>query len=140
MFKHIMVPVDMAHEENMDRATKAAADMAKLYDARLTMVSISGGPLASKEHSSRTSPRMVEDYAREQGETHGIEIGTHVLDAHDVSVDIDRKLLEAIEKMEADLVVMATHQPGWLDYLVNSHGGRLASHAPISVLVVRNPD
>lgn len=140
MFKHIMVPVDMAHEENMDRAAKAAADMAKLYDARLTMVSISGGPLASKEHSSKTSPQMVEDYAREQAETHGVEIGTHVLDAHDVSVDVDRKLLDAIEKMEADLVVMATHQPGWLDYLVNSHGGRLASHAPISVLVVRNPD
>lgn len=140
MFKHIMIPVDMAHEENMDRAAKAAVDMAKINDAKLTMVSISGGPLAGKEHSSRTTPEMVETYAKQQAEKHDLEIGTHVLDAHDVSVDLDRKLLDAIEKIDADLVVMATHQPGWLDYLVNSHGGRLASHAPVSVLVVRNPD
>lgn len=139
MFEHIMVPVDMAHEENMDRAARIAADQAKLYDAKLTMVSISGGPLAGKEHSSRTEPRMVEDYAKEQAEKHGLEIATHTLDSHDISVEVDSKLLEAIEKLGADLVVMATHQPGWVEYLVNSHGGRLASHAPVSVMVVRNP-
>ncbi|WP_167853455.1 universal stress protein [Roseovarius aestuariivivens] len=139
MFKHIMVPVDMAHEENMDRAAKAAADLAKLYDAKLTFVSISGGPLSGKEHSSKSEPQLLEDYAKSQAEEHGVAIDTHTLDSHDVSVEVDRKLLEAIEKMGSDLVVMATHQPGWLDYLVNSHGGRLASHAPISVMVVRNP-
>lgn len=139
MFKHIMIPVDMAHEENMERAAKAAADLAKLHDAKLTMVSISGGPLAGKAHSSESSPEMVESYAKAQGDKHGVEIGTHVLESHDVSVDVDRKLLDAIEMIGADLVVMATHQPGWLDYLVNSHGGRLASHAPVSVFVVRNP-
>ena len=127
MFKHIMVPVDMAHEENMDRAAKAAADLAKLYDAKLTMVSISGGPLAGKEHSSKTEPQLVEEYAKEQAQKHDVKIGTHTLDSHDMSVEVDRKLLDGIEQMNADLVVMATHQPGWLDYLVNSHGGRVRS-------------
>jgi nucleotide-binding universal stress UspA family protein len=60
-------------------------------------------------------------------------------EAPDPAVEVDRKLLAIIQESGADLIVMATHQPGWIEYLVNSHGGRLASHAPVSVFVVRDP-
>ena len=40
LFKHIMVPVDLAHEGQLDRALGVAADLAGHYGARVTYVGV----------------------------------------------------------------------------------------------------
>ena len=47
------------------------------------------------------------------------------------------RTVEAVHETGADLVVMASHIPGIADAIWPSHGGRLASHADVSVFVVR---
>jgi nucleotide-binding universal stress UspA family protein len=45
--------------------------------------------------------------------------------------------MKAIDKIGADLVVMASHKPGFLEHIFSSHGGYIAQHATCSVFVVR---
>ena len=50
---------------------------------------------------------------------------------------MDAALLEAISATGADLVIMASHVPGVAEYVLGSHGGHLAVHAPCSVMLIR---
>lgn len=137
MFNHILVPVDLAEKGTVLRAIAVASDQARLYSAQLTLVSVTGGLQAKVSHSSETYARLLAEFAAEKAEEHGVRMESRVYDVPDPSVEVDRKLLEAIGDLGVDLVVMASHQPGWVEYLVNSHGGRLAAHAPVSVFLVR---
>lgn len=38
---------------------------------------------------------------------------------------------------KSDLVIVASHKPGLLDYVIGSTASRVVSHCPVSVLVVR---
>jgi nucleotide-binding universal stress UspA family protein len=57
----------------------------------------------------------------------------------DPAVELDDKLLEAIEETDADLVVMASHVPGVADrlHLISSNAAWIVKHADVSVFVVR---
>ena len=137
MFKHIMVPVDLAEKDTLDRGMQVAADLAQHYGAGVTLVSVTGGLQAKVSHSARKYAEKLEDFAAEWAGQTGVQIETQVYDVPDPSVEVDRVLIRAVEETGSDLIVMATHQPGWVEYLVNSHGGRLASHALVSVMLVR---
>ena len=77
-------------------------------------------------------------FADEIAKANAIAVESRNYGVPDPSVEVDRKLIQLIEELDVDLIVMASHQPGWVEYIVNSHGGRIASHAPISVFVVRD--
>jgi len=138
MFTHIMVPVDMAEKDRLTKAVDVAADLAKHHGARLTLISVSGGLQGRVSHYHSEYGRLLEEFAQEISHRHGCEVHSHNVSVPDPSVEVDHKLLQLIEELDIDLAVMATHQPGWVDHFVNSHGGRLARLAPISVFVVRD--
>ncbi len=46
-------------------------------------------------------------------------------------------ILDMAEKVEADLIVMASHRPELQDYLLGPNAARVVRHAKCSVLVVR---
>ena len=51
---------------------------------------------------------------------------------------IHEEVLAAIDKIGADLVVMASHAPDKIrEFLVGSHADRIVRRSPVSVLVVR---
>lgn len=137
MFQHIMAPVDLAEKDRLQKAVQVAADLAGHYQARMTLVSVSGGLQGKVSHSHEEYGRRLALYADEIAAAHTIQVDSLNYGVPDPSVEVDQKLIEAIGDLGADLVVMASHQPGWVEYFVNSHGGRLASHAKISVLLVR---
>jgi len=68
---------------------------------------------------------------------HGHKATSHSIVSHDPAADLDKSLMKACEEINADLVVMASHVPGVADYLFPSHGGEMARHAGVSVMVVR---
>ncbi|QGX99602.1 universal stress protein [Roseovarius faecimaris] len=137
MFKRIMVPVDMATADTLTHAVDVAADLAKHYGATLGLISVSGGLQGRVSHSHERYGEKLADFAAEMGARNDIEIGSRNISVPDPSVEVDQVLLEQIEAQEVDLVVIASHQPNWTDIFVNSHGGRLARRAPVSVFVVR---
>lgn len=136
MFKHIMVPVDLAHTEALQSALKVAADLAEQYDARLTYVGVTGAQPSAIAHNPAEFGKKLADFAEEQKAKHAIShTSAHVITAHDPTVELDHALEDAVRKLEADLVVMASHIPRHFDF--GSHGGRVASHTGASVMLVR---
>lgn len=137
MYKKIMVPVDLAHADRLDKALTTAADLSKHYKIPVCYVGITAttpGPVA---HTPEEYNSKLEAFAKEQGTKHGIDASAHTKISPDPSVDLDETLITALKEIDADLVVMASHVPGVPEHIFASNAGYLASHAPVSVLVVR---
>lgn len=137
MFKHIMVPVDLGHADKLDKALAIAADLARLYNASLTVagvVSTAPGPVG---HNPAEYAARLGDFAQAQTDKRGIACKPLALTSHDPAVDLDQRLKQAAEETGTDLVVMASHVPGFRDHFFGSNAGYLATHLGISVFIVR---
>lgn len=137
MFKTIAVPFDLAHAEKQAKAISAAADLAKHYGASLTLIGVTSNTPSSTAHNPEEFTAKLAEYAAAQSAVHGVTIDTHSTVSVDVTVDLEKKLNAAIHEIGADLVVMASHEPGFRDYLFRSHSGKLATHTDLSVMIVR---
>lgn len=136
MFKHIMVPVDLAHPDALQSALKVAADLAVHYGARVSYVGVTGPQPSSVAHNPEEFGAKLADFAAAQKAKHGIpETAAHAVTSHDPAVEIDHVLERAVSDLDADLVIMASHIPRHFD--LGSHGGRVASHTSASVMLVR---
>ncbi|AVO38189.1 universal stress protein [Pukyongiella litopenaei] len=137
MFSKIMVPVDLTHGGKLGRALEVAADLARHYGAEICYVAVTAatpGPLA---HNPKEFAARLDDFARSEADRRGVTATSHSVVSHDPAVDLDTALLAARKETGADLVVMASHVPGIADWLVPNHGGHMAQHAGVSVMIVR---
>ena len=137
MFTKIMIPVDLGHTDQMEKALAIAAEIAKRHGAEAHIVGVTqSGPT----EIARTPEAFAEElaaFAAAHSETLGIEFKTRSEVSHDITVDLDDALELAAEAIGADLIVMASHVPGLSDYVFSSNAGYLASHLKMSVFVVR---
>ena len=137
MFKRIMVPVDLAHKDRLDKALTCAADMARHYGATVVYVGVAAATPGSIAHNPKEFADKMSAFAAEQAQKAGITAEGLALTSHDPATDLDPTLLKAVEDTGADLVVMASHVPNLTDYIWPSNGGTVATRAKVSVLVVR---
>jgi len=137
MYKHIMVPVDLRHPDTMQKALLAAAELAKLWGAEAHLVSVSGAPTSDVAHDPEEFADKLRRFAADASRHYGVTFRARAELTADPAVDLDTTLRDAVAELGADLVVMASHVPTLWDYLVASHAGHLASHAEVSVFVVR---
>ncbi len=137
MFKRIMVPVDMRHVGGLEKALGCATDLAKQYGATVVYVGVSAATPGSVARTPAEFATKLEAFARSQADARGITAEAHPVTSHDPAVDLDPTLLKAVAETGADLVVMASHVPNITDYVWPSNGGSIASHAKVSVMVVR---
>ncbi len=138
MYAHIVVPVDLAHKDKLERSLKCAAELAGHWGARVTYVGVTSTAPGKLAHNPEEYSEKLARFAASQGELHGIKADAHAAVSHDPSVDLDRTLLDAIGSLGADLVVMQSHVPNITDYVWASHGESIAGHADVSVMLVRN--
>lgn len=137
MYKRIMVPVDLAQSDTQEKAIGVAADIARLYQAPITFVGVTETAPGAVARNPEEYGRKLADFARREAAERGIVADARSYVANDPAVELDDTLLEAARDVGADLVVMATHAPRLTDRLFGSHGGGVASHAGVSVLLVR---
>jgi nucleotide-binding universal stress UspA family protein len=137
MYNKIMVPVDLAHVERLDKALKTAADLGQHYSIPVCYVGITPLTPSSIAHNPVEYGEKLADFGRRQAEKYGHEAMTKAYASHDPAVDLNDTLLAAVKEIGADLVVMASHVPGLAENLWPSHGGKVASHSDASVFVVR---
>lgn len=138
MFKHIMAPVDLLHIERLERALAVTAEEARHHGASVTFVSVTiAGPsrVASGPEEFRAK---LEQFVATQNRLHGIAARAHPVFSNDPTTDVDDALLNAVETLGADLVIMASHEPGLIEYFWPSNGGKIASHSKASVFLVRD--
>ncbi|MEL6217754.1 MAG: universal stress protein [Pseudomonadota bacterium] len=137
MFKKIMVPVDLSHTERMEKALTVAADLAKHEGAEAHLVGVTqSGPTAVAD-TPEDFANAMSDFATQRSEAAGITFTPHTEVSHDIAVDLDATLERAAKALGADLIVMASHVPGFAEHIFASNAGYLASHSDLSVFVVR---
>lgn len=137
MFRTILVPVDLEHLDRLDKALSVAAALADQFDARVRYLGVAPetpGPLG--RNPAEFAAKLTA-FAADQAKTRGIRADAHPVAAHDVAAELNEALLTAAKEDEADLIVIGSHVPGWLDRLWPSHGGSVAARASCSVFVVR---
>jgi nucleotide-binding universal stress UspA family protein len=146
----VLIPIDLQHESSWKTALPAAVAQARLLGGKVYLMTVvpqitsgldwryavrgeTGGSLAYNitDLVKEAHERLVE--LRDQNvppELAGDVIATHGT--------IYQEIVEAAEKLPADLIVMASHRPTLKDYLLGPNAARVARHAKSSVHIVRD--
>lgn len=137
MYSDIMVPVNLAHLDELERALKVAGDLAGHYQATVHYVGVTAALPSEVAHNPTEYAARLQQFADGQATRHRITAQAHALTSHDPTADLDLVLEHAEDSIRADLVVMASHLPGFGDRIFGSHGGHMVKHSKISVFIVR---
>jgi nucleotide-binding universal stress UspA family protein len=140
MYKSILVPVDLAE-----------ADLAKpAIDAAVTFANLSGGTVRLVYVRSLVPVTYMEfvpsDFDTIQQEEAEAKLGAIAaeipLPPEQVSAkvlvgSVHGEVLAEAEASGADLIIVASHEPGMLVYVIGSNASTIVRRAKCSVLVVR---
>ena len=138
MYEHIGVPVDLAHRGKLDKALRTAGMLAATFRARISLLGVTAPQPTEAAHSPKELAARLEALAAEMAEQFDRPVQAHVQLVGDPASDLDKVLNSQFHSLGVDLVVMASHVPGFRDYIFHSHAGFLASHTDLSVFVVRD--
>ena len=137
MFNKIMVPVDLAHMGELEKALTVAADLSRHYGSALCYVGVTTSQPSAVARTPEEYELKLRAFAHEHAPDSGHEPTARVYKSHDPAADLDDILVQAIDDVGADLVVMATHLPTHLDAIMPSNGAKIAKHTEASVFLVR---
>lgn len=137
MFKKILFPVDLQHVDKLDRALHVVGKLARDTGATVVYMGVTSSVPGPVAHTPEEFGRKLEDFASKQASEYGIEGEAKTVVAGDPRIDVDDRIVDGARDAGADLIVMQTHKPDFMDYVWHSNGERVASHAPVSVFLVR---
>ena len=142
MYKEILLAVDLNDIECQRKAIDTTIGLARAFGARV--------------HVQSTLPNfgmpIVATYFPKDFESKALESAKKALHdfikqnfPEDLTVQqivdcgtIYKEILSCAKQIEADLIVMASHRPGYENYLIGPNASRVTRHANCSVLVVRD--
>ena len=136
MFKKILVPVDLTHNELGVQMIKLAKEIGgDSTEIVLTHVVHDIPAYAAVEISSEILDKThkwakaeIEKLAKDNGVTGAADL------RHGSA---GSAILEAAAEHGVDLIVIGSHKPGMADYFLGSTAGRVVRHAQCPVLVMR---
>ena len=138
MYKRILVPVDLDHADKLTKALDLAGETAKRNGAEVVYVDVVDAvpTTTSRTEGERMTDRLAQ-FASDEGKRHGIKATDKVVLRSDLHLNVGADIVEAAKEAECDLIVMASHIPGFKDHFLSSNAGYVAAHAPLTVFVVR---
>ena len=140
MYKSILVPVDLAEDELAAPAIAAAESFATASDGTIRLVYVrSLVPITYMEFV----PADFDAGQQNEAEAQLAEIAAKVkLPSERVSAkvlvgSVHGEVLAEADASGADLIVIGSHEPGMLAYVIGSNASTIVRRAKCSVLVVR---
>lgn len=137
MFTKILVPIDLYHLNEVSGAVAAATQMAKSYNAEIVFVGVYGNLPADAVPPPHEYPAKLKVFSDRLASDNGIATTSLPVFSHDPQAELASALLSVAADLGAEVIVMASHIPDWVDHVYRSNAGYVANHAPISVFVVR---
>lgn len=138
MPKHILVPVDLTTVDKLSKALDIAGNMARENAADVHYVGVVDAvPTPSGTTVGDTLRTELAAFSDAQARKYGIKTSYEVASRSDLHLNIGSDVITAARDADCDLIVMASHIPGIKDHFLSSNAGYVASHAPMSVYVVR---
>lgn len=141
MYKDILLAVDHDHDDSWRRALPVALEYCKAFGSKLHLITVvqdlGVGTVSSylpMDFEKQTVER-VSNWLKEMVAANvPASLPTHRL----VAVGkVYAEILAAASKIDADLIILASHNPEMSDFLIGSNAARVARHADRSVLIVR---
>ncbi len=136
MFTNILVAVDPVHEAGQERALATARKLAHDTYAEITALTVLEPVPAhlseSLAHEAKVEAADKAAKALRQQIGKGSEIRVivrHGRAAHEI--------IQYAKENGVDCIIVASHRPGFSDYLIGSTASRVVRHAPCSVIVLR---
>ncbi len=142
MIKTILVPIDVGKAEGGSAALSLAQGLAKLHGSKLVLLNVLEevpGYVVAQLPEGFHDKVVAEaaDSLREIAKSHQIaDMAEVVIREGNPSTEI----LEYAGEIGADMIVIASHDPGFADYFLGSVAARVVRHAHCSVLVARKLD
>ena len=140
MFKSILVPIDLAHQSSWQFAIPEAIELAKAGQCKLTVMTVVREPKVMFEgvYLSFQLDQMVAEARSNLDKIVRKFHTTEIQIEQDVRFgSIGHEILTAARDRDIDLIVMASHRPEMLDYLIGPNAAHVARHAGCSVLILR---
>jgi len=135
-YKTILVPIDMAHVEK----GKAMTDIAIEQRGEDTQIILLNVVEVVPNWVASQLPGGILDESRRST----LEELNAIANAANIKADVEvhaghpyKTILEVADKKGAELIIIASHQPGLEDYFLGSTAAKVVRHAKCSVLVVR---
>ncbi len=140
MFKKVLFPVDIDQDSSV-AALPAAGDIARRFGGNLTLLNVQA-PMPTM-----VTAYLPDEFPEESVEAIKSRLKVSIDEYHlgaGTEIAVRRgsphhAILEYAEAEEIDLIIIASHNPGFVDYLLGSTAGAVVRHAQCSVLVLRGP-
>ena len=140
MYKTVLVPIDLGQIEQGNLLVKTAMKLVEPIGGNFILLNvlpdIPGYVTAQMpEHflndAKDDAVKELEEVARKSGARDQANLIIQQGSIHN-------EILSVAEDLKADLIVMASHQPEFSDYLLGTTAARVVRHAKCSVLISRN--
>jgi len=141
MFKHILVPVDLAETELAKAAVDTAIGMARASGGTVRIINVlPETPLMLAEYVPADFEAQQKAASEEALAIIAKECG---LEAGRVTSTVRQggiyhEVLEEAKAIDADLILMSSHRPAMRTYFLGSNAGHVVRFAKCSVLVLRH--
>ena len=140
MYKHILVPVDLADTDLAKPAVATAVEMAKASGGSVRLVNVL--PMTPVMLAEYVPADFDVQQRKSSEEALGIIARECGLDRARVSATVRQggiyhEVLEEATAIDADLSVMSSHRPAMRTSFLGSNAGHVVRYAKCSVLVVR---
>jgi universal stress protein F len=136
MFNTILVPIDMAHDAegkaNIDIAAKHASAGAKIILLNVVEEIPTWAAAELPAHLMDDSMNRAQTELKAIANTTGMSMEVVIRSGHAY-----KTILEVAKESQAELIIIASHQPGLQDYFLGSTAAKVVRHATCSVLVMR---
>ena len=137
MYKRIMVPVDLEHTEALTGALSIAGQMAEMCGGELFFACVHGGGSPGVAQTEAEFTEQLDAFARKHPFAQIGKVSSLPIFTKDPGHEIAPALIKAAADNQMELIVMASHMPSWAEHAFHSNAGYVASHATMSVFVVR---
>jgi len=139
MYKEILLSVDLEDENSWTKALPVALEYATRFGSRLHVITV----VPEFGLVRQFFPDNYENTVKES-----VKARLHDFTAQKVPEDVSiqhiiahgtiyREINKAAERINADLIIVASHRPDLGDYLLGPNAARVVRHSKRSVLVVR---
>ncbi len=136
MFSNILIPVDLADiaraKDNLKRAAQLLDNKGKITLINVVEDIPTYVEFDLPENYAAKHLVQAQDHLENMVKNEGIKAGFDILRGKPGSA-----ILDFAEENGVDLIIMASHKPELMDYLIGSTAARVVRHAKCSVMVIR---
>ena len=139
MFKEILLAIDLEDENSWRKALPTAVEYAKAFGSRIHVITVVPEfGMVRQFFPDNYEEQLKESCRKKLHEFTAAKLPKEIPVQHIIAHGtIYEQIDKTAEKINADLIIMASHRPELGDYLLGPNAAKVVRHSKRSVLVVR---